>query len=140
MTRAVEPDADATAPGPATYAAVFAGGFCGGEARYGLLLLQPDETGSLPWTTLGVNVVGAFLLAVLLVVVPAVPGPRAWLRPLLGTGLLGAFTTFSAVAFALDRLQAGGSAGMAATYAAGSLVLGVGAAAAGASLARAARS
>ena len=29
-----------------------------------------------------------------------------WLRPLVGTGFLGAFTTFSAVAFALDRFAA----------------------------------
>ena len=52
--------------------------------------MLPHEPGTWSWATLLVNAVGAALLCALLT---RVPDPRA--RLLLGTGLLGAFTTFS---------------------------------------------
>ena len=56
-----------------------------------------------PWATLTVNLVGCLAIGVLLAVLldrfPAHP----WLRPLLATGVLGGFTTFSA--FAVDAVQ-----------------------------------
>ena len=62
--------------------------------------------GHYPWTTFGINVAGAFVLALLLVLILEAWEAPTWLRPLAGTGFLGAFTTFSAVVFALDRFAA----------------------------------
>jgi fluoride exporter len=89
-----------------TYAVIAVGGFAGGNARYALGLAWPDVPGRYPWTTFGINVSGAFVLALLLVLILEAWEAPTWLRPLVGTGFLGAFTTFSAVVFALDRFAA----------------------------------
>ena len=83
------------------YAVIALGGFAGGDARYALGLEWPEKPGVFPWTTFGINVSGAFVLALLLVLILEVWNAPVWLRPLLATGFLGAFTTFSAVTFAL---------------------------------------
>lgn len=73
--------------------AVFIGGFFGGIARYEVGQLLHDGTSLLGTTT--VNVVGSFLLAFItygVVIYLAVPN---WLIVGLGTGFIGAFTTFS---------------------------------------------
>ncbi len=88
------------------YGVIALGGFAGGDARYALGLAWPDKPGAFPWTTFGINVSGAFVLALLLVLILEAWEAPTWLRPLVGTGFLGAFTTFSAVAFALDRFAA----------------------------------
>ena len=88
------------------YGVIALGGFAGGDARYALGLAWPDKPGVFPWTTFGINVSGAFVLALLLVLILEAWQAPTWLRPLVGTGFLGAFTTFSAVAFALDRFAA----------------------------------
>ena len=88
------------------YGVIALGGFAGGDARYALGLAWPDRPGAFPWTTFGINVSGAFVLALLLVLILEAWQAPTWLRPLVGTGFLGAFTTFSAVAFALDRFAA----------------------------------
>ncbi len=73
--------------------AVAVGGALGAVLRYSLTVGDADATG-FPWTTFGINVGGAFLLGLL----PA----STWVRrhpllpPLLGTGVLGGFTTLSA--------------------------------------------
>lgn len=72
--------------------------------------------------TLGVNVVGAFLLGAL-----AGRGAEPDVVTVLGVGLLGAFTTFSA--FALEVVEAPRRHGV--VIAVSTLVLGIGAAAAG---------
>jgi fluoride exporter len=91
-----------------TYGVIALGGFAGGNARYALGLAWPDQQGAFPWTTFGINVAGAFVLALLLVLILEAWQAPTWLRPLAGTGFLGAFTTFSAVVFALDRFAAAG--------------------------------
>jgi CrcB protein len=88
------------------YGVIALGGFAGGNARYALGLAWPDKPGVFPWTTFGINISGAFVLALLLVLILEAWEAPTWLRPLVGTGFLGAFTTFSAVAFALDRFAA----------------------------------
>lgn len=89
--------------------AVAAGGLIGTELRYGLGLAFPEEPGSVPWTTLLINVAGSFILALLTTVWIARPQTSFWLRAGLGPGLLGSFTTFSAVMFSTDQLfRAGG--------------------------------
>lgn len=69
---------------------VAAGGVVGAVARYGAALALPHQPGEWAWSTLVVNALGAALLCALLTRVADVR-----VRLLLGTGLLGAFTTFS---------------------------------------------
>lgn len=103
-------------------AAVAVGGAVGAAARYGASLLWPTGAGAFPWTTLMVNAVGCALMGVLMVLVTEVrPGHRL-LRPFLGTGVLGGFTTFSAYAVDVQRLTAARQPLLALTYLAGTLL------------------
>jgi fluoride exporter len=125
------PAAVSGVPGWRAWAAVAVGGLIGTELRYGAGLAFPEAAGTVPWTTLAVNVVGSFVLAALTTLWIARPRTAFWLRAGLGPGLLGSFTTFSALAFALDQLVRGGFHAAWLAYLALSLVLGLGAAAAG---------
>ena len=95
--------------------AVFVGGCLGGWARYAATVAWPTPTGRFPWSTLGVNVAGAFVLA-LVIVVAAELAPSRYLRPLVGTGFCGALTTFSSVVVAVDQLLAHHHPGTAVAY------------------------
>jgi CrcB protein len=94
-------------PGPGAWAAVAVGGFVGAEARYLLGVAFPED-GSIPWTTLAINVAGSLLLGMLTALWTERPGTAFWLRAGLCPGLLASFTTFSAVALAIDQLAAQG--------------------------------
>ncbi len=75
-----------------------------------------------PWATLAVNVLGSFLMGLLVVVLAhQTGGTRA--APFLVTGVLGGFTTFSA--FSLDALTLWerGQGGLALGYVAASVLL-----------------
>ncbi|WP_426990280.1 fluoride efflux transporter FluC [Pseudarthrobacter sp. Y6] len=111
--------------------AVAAGGLAGTELRYGLGLAFPETAGAMPWTTLGINAAGSFVLAALTTVWMARPQTAFWLRAGLGPGLLGSFTTFSAVVFSIDQLARTGEHPMWIAYLGLSLMLGLGAAAGG---------
>lgn len=114
---------------------VVAGGVIGTAARLGLGLALPAPSGggldAVPWATLVANVVGAFLIGVL---AARLPGSHA-IRVLLGTGVLGGFTTYSAFAVGTVTLWHA-QPWLAAAYAVVSVVLGVAAAALGLDLAR----
>ncbi len=56
-----------------------------------------------PWATLTVNVVGSFLMGVVVAIAQTVLGGSALARTFLATGILGGFTTFSA--FSLDAYE-----------------------------------
>ena len=75
------------------------GGALGSLGRYGLAAALPHGRTGLPLATLLVNAVGCLLLGVL-----ASRPTQHWVRPLVGTGVLGGFTTFSAFALETDRL------------------------------------
>ncbi|WP_294926043.1 fluoride efflux transporter CrcB [uncultured Paracoccus sp.] len=96
------------------------GGAIGSAARYGVTLAAARMTG-LPLGTLAVNVAGSFLMG-LLAAILALRGNQH-LAPLLLTGILGGFTTFSA--FSLDTLTLWerGEAGLALAYVFGSVLL-----------------
>jgi len=113
---------------PRVVFAVFVGGVLGGLARYGIGFAASPATNTFPWDIFAINLSGAFALAVLLVLVLEVMPPTQYLRPGLGTGFLGAFTTFSSLATATDQLLAHGHPGLAAAYAVGSLIGGLAAA------------
>src|SRR5690606_31469823 len=86
----------------------------------------PHDADAFPFGMLAVNVVGSFALAVLVARVWRIA--PAWLRAGLGAGLLGSFTTFSAIALAVVTLGASGAGLLAAGYVAVTVVAGLGAA------------
>jgi CrcB protein len=94
---------------PATVAVIAVGGGLGSLARYGLTRLWPAAVGDLDWTILLINVAGSFLLGMLVVAVTELWQPHRLVRPLLGTGVLGGFTTFSTFAVQV-RADAAGTA------------------------------
>ena len=98
--------------------AVSVGGALGALLRYSLTLAEPDD-GGFPWTTFTINLVGAFLLALL----PASARVRRHplLPPLLGTGVLGGFTTLSTWSEQTRALVADGAVVTAAAYVVGTL-------------------
>ncbi|WP_028270146.1 fluoride efflux transporter FluC [Arthrobacter sp. UNC362MFTsu5.1] len=113
------------------WTAVALGALVGTELRYGLGVLFPEPAGAIPWTTLAINVCGSFVLAALTTLWIARPRTAFWLRAGIGPGLLGSFTTFSAVVFSVDQQARYGQHLTWLTYLGLSLVLGLGAAAAG---------
>ncbi|WP_258802619.1 fluoride efflux transporter FluC [Pseudarthrobacter sp. NS4] len=96
-------------PAGRAWLAVAVGGLIGSELRYGLGLAFPDQPGSIPWAMLWINVTGSFVLAALTTAWMDRPRTSFWLRAGLGPGLLGSFTTFSAVVFAVDQLARAGA-------------------------------
>ncbi len=87
--------------------------------------IGPVASSAFPWATLSVNLIGSFAMGLL----------AGWLarfgtygegwRLLLGVGVLGGFTTFSAFSLELAGMAQRGALGMAAGYALVSLVGGV---------------
>ncbi|MDG4774134.1 CrcB family protein [Solwaraspora sp. WMMD792] len=101
------------------------GGAAGAAARYGIAASWPGPAeDGLPWPTLVTNFVGCALIGVLMRVVTAVPHPHRLLRllrPFLGAGVLGGFTTFSVQTLEVADLLAAGRPWLAAGYALGTL-------------------
>jgi CrcB protein len=102
-------------------AVVTLGGALGAAGRYAADALWPDPAGGFPWTTFGVNVLGSGLLGLVTALAARRWPGRPLLRPLLGTGLIGGFTTFSTFAVDTQRLFTGGHALTAAAYVLGTL-------------------
>lgn len=116
-------------------AVVWLGGSLGTAARFGIGRASRPVAG-LPWSTLIINIVGAFLLGLLLgrLARGGDVGPRRVVRLLLGTGLLGGFTTYSTLAVDTTALFGAGRPGGATAYALVTVVLGGLAAAGGLAL------
>jgi CrcB protein len=105
---------------------VAVGGLCGVMARYGIgkATLHTD---ALIWSTVGINIVGSFLLGLL--------AAESWfsrdVREALGVGFLGGFTTFSTFSAQIVLDVDGGEPWRAAAYLAASVIGGIAAAACG---------
>jgi CrcB protein len=118
----------ATPPPWLVYSAVFAGGILGGTTRYLIGLAIPAQPGQVPWGILGVNLVGAFVMALLLAGwVRRGHASHPW-RPFLATGILGSFTTWSTFMADTYRLFVDGAEILAAVYVVGASALGIAAA------------
>ena len=108
--------------------AVAVGGAAGAPARYEATHLIPVRNGGFPGATFWVNVAGSFVLGLLLVLLLERFPPTRYLRPLLATGFLGAFTTFSAFAVETDLLAKDSHVALALAYVGASLGAGLAAA------------
>ena len=104
-------------------AAIFAGGFAGAVIRAGVADALPagDEW---PWATFIVNLAGAFALGYFTTRLQERLPLSAYRRPLLGTGLCGALTTFSTMQLELLRMLDRSQVGQALGYGAASIVAG----------------
>lgn len=108
-----------------------AGAF-GALARYGLegAVSQRWPT-AFPWGTFVVNLTGAFLLGLIFTVLTEHLSFAPWVRSSLTIGFLGAYTTFSTLAFESYRLLEDGAVGLAFANMAGSVAAGLAAVYAG---------
>lgn len=110
--------------------AVALGGAAGTGLRLWLDLSLPAPEAGPPISTLLINTIGALLLGI------AVggwwdPGRPEWLKAGLGAGLLGSFTTFSAVAVTAVTMTDSGAPSTALLFVAISVIFGLIAASAG---------
>tara|TARA_B100002051_G_scaffold264370_1_gene289135 strand:- start:181 stop:567 length:387 start_codon:yes stop_codon:yes gene_type:complete len=79
---------------------VFLGGGFGSIARFLLIKIMPNENTNFPWGTLTVNLLGCFLIGLIMGYVSRHSvESRSDLVLFLGIGICGGFTTFSAFAF-----------------------------------------
>lgn len=117
-------------------AAIFAGGFIGAIARAELVELLPHNLAEWPWPTFVANLVGAFALGYFTTRLQERLPLSAYRRPLLGTGLCGALTTFSTMQLELVRMLEDGNLALAGGYAAASIVTGFAAVAVATNLVR----
>lgn len=99
-----------------TLAVIAAGGALGGAARYALLLLAPHGGTGFPWATFLENAAGSFAIGALMVLLTEVARPHRLVRPFLGVGVLGGFTTFSTYAVDVVALEQAGAARVALLY------------------------
>ncbi len=112
-------------------------GALGALARFGVGRAVPTTPGGVPWGTLLVNISGSLGVGFALVML-ADRLPRARLvRPVVVTGFLGGYTTFSTYVVEADTLFRHHDLAVGAAYGLGSLLAGTGAALAGILLARA---
>lgn len=127
----IDPDVDLRQPGQqrellrsqgAILAATSCGGAIGALARYGLITAWPTPAGHFPWAVFTINVLGCFLIGVLMVSITEIRPAHPVVRPFLGVGILGGFTTFSTYTNDIRALLHPGAAVTAFGYLAGTLV------------------
>ncbi|WP_433479375.1 fluoride efflux transporter FluC [Spirillospora sp. CA-142024] len=143
--RPVDPDVDLSVPRRRfelrrapwrILAAVAAGGVLGALARYGLSSAFPYRAGEFPWVVFLVNVSGCLAIGALMVLVTETWRVHPLVRPFLGVGVLGGFTTFSTYVVDIQDAVAAGAPLVGLSYLAGTLVAALAAVFAGVRLAR----
>jgi fluoride exporter len=90
-------------------AAISVGGVLGALGRAVLSQHFPTRPGSFAWATFAINTTGCLLIGGLMVLITGVWTGRRLLRPFLGVGVLGGFTTFSGYVLDTERTAAAGS-------------------------------
>ena len=114
-------------------AAIAAGAAAGASARWAVVTAEGAD-GRFPWAVLVVNVVGAFLLGVLVTGVWRHEQVHRLAHDAGGIGFCGALTTFSTFSVDVVELARDGDVGIAAVYAVTSVVAAIVAFAVGATL------
>jgi CrcB protein len=112
-------------------ASVAVGGILGSLGRYAVGVALPHAPGAFPWATFAVNVSGAFAMGLLVAYLVDRPGVHRLARPFVGVGVLGGWTTFSALAVDVVQLGAHQQVPAAVLYVAATFVVGTLAVAAG---------
>ncbi|MZR31169.1 fluoride efflux transporter CrcB [Sneathiella litorea] len=108
------------------FLSVAMGGALGACARYGVAQVMLRQLGpGYPYGTLFVNIVGSFLIGVLIEIIALRWSPSPELRVFLVTGFLGGFTTFSAFSLDVALMVQKGETVSAASYVLMSVLLSV---------------
>lgn len=111
-----------------TIGAIALGGALGAVTRHGMNVAAFKMLGDgFPWATLGVNIIGSFLMGLFIAIFAHYWQPSAAIKMFLITGFLGAFTTFSTFSLDVSVLYERGAMMHAALYVMGSVILSVGA-------------
>jgi CrcB protein len=103
----LDPDIEApaighpTRPTPSHALAVFAGGCIGTLLRYGVTQELHQSPHAFPWTIVTINAIGALLLGILGGSLFITRPESVTLRLFLGAGILGGWTTYSAIVVGL---------------------------------------
>ncbi|MFG1779781.1 fluoride efflux transporter FluC [Micromonospora sp. NPDC049048] len=127
----VDPDVDLRVPADrgelparpgAVLGAVAAGGALGALARAGLQHTFPHGPTGFAWATFTVNLTGCFLIGVLMAALDRAGGRRPLLRPFLGVGVLGGYTTFATYAVDIRLALDAGVPRVALTYLAATML------------------
>ena len=103
------------------------GGAIGSLARWALAEALPHAPSAFPRATALTNVTGCFALGVLMVLALEVWPPSRYVRPFAGVGVLGGYTTFSTAMLETRSLATAGRQELAAGYAVGTTLAGLGA-------------
>lgn len=113
------------------------GGALGATMRHLANLVALRAFGSsFPWGTMGINILGSFVMGVLVAVFAHYWQPSAEMKSFLTVGILGGFTTFSAFSLDAVMLWERGNLLAAAAYVGGSVILSLLALVAGLALVR----
>lgn len=116
---------------------IAAGGAVGAVARYFVMIAVAQVMGAaFPWGTLAVNIIGSFVLGMLVEAFALVWSVSEGIRAFLVVGMLGAFTTFSTFSLDVVTLYERGALMAAALYIIASVVFSVAALFLGLALAR----
>ena len=100
------------------------GGALGAMARYLMAgLVQRGVGGAFPWGTLAVNILGAFVMGLIVELAARLWSMSPDLRAFLTSGVLGGFTTFSAFSLETGLMIEKGDWASAATYIVASVLL-----------------
>ncbi|MDZ4760686.1 MAG: fluoride efflux transporter CrcB [Alphaproteobacteria bacterium] len=112
------------------------GGAAGAVARYGVSLAVAGRSDGWPWPTFAINVSGSLLIGVLAGWFATRQTDGGSWALLLGTGVLGGFTTFSAYSLETAKMMERADWWGASSYSLGSIAAGLAAALAGLAIAR----
>lgn len=115
---------------------IAAGGVLGALGRYALASAWPHARAHFPWATFVTNVSGCLLIGVLMVLITEVWPAHPLVRPFVGVGVLGGYTTFSTYTGEVQQMVSAGAARTGLLYLFGTLVAALAAVQLGISLAR----
>lgn len=104
---------------------IAAGGALGALARDGVATAWPHPASGFAWSTFVINVTGCLLIGVLMVIVTEVLPHRRLVRPFLGVGVLGGYTTFSTYIVDIHKAASAGAPWVALAYLAATLIAAV---------------